>query len=62
MDWIDAAAELPDDEQTVLVVVDGEPWTAYLLAGQWHYVCGDPLGGRVTHWMHMPAVPGLEAA
>lgn len=60
--WVPVEKMLPDDSETVLVFVDGEPWTGYTEAGSWHYVCGDPLGGRVTHWMHFPDGPQMEDA
>lgn len=57
MRWIPVSESLPDDSKAVLIYVDGEPWTGYLESGEWSYICGDPLGGRVTHWMPFPDGP-----
>lgn len=62
MHWTQTADAIPDDNETVLIFVDGEPWTGYHEAGAWHYVCGEKLGGRVTHWMPFPAAPEQVAA
>lgn len=57
--WIDAAQQLPDDDQCVLIALDdGEVWTGYHDGDDgWRYVSSDPLGGRVTHWMQLPEPP-----
>ena len=55
--WIRVKDQLPDDDMTVLVHVDGEVWTGFIEAGLWHYVSGDPIGGRVTHWCEFPDAP-----
>lgn len=55
--WVPVSKELPDDEMTVLMVVDGEPWTGFHAEGQWHYVTADICTGAVTHWCEFPEVP-----
>ena len=61
--WFDAAVQLPDDDTTVLIRMDdGEVWTGYVDAGQWLNVSGYAMSAQVTHWMHLPALPPLEAA
>jgi hypothetical protein len=60
MRWIAVTEQLPDDEETVLVFCDGEPWTGFVDGKEWFYVCGDPIGAHVTHWMPFPDGPGSE--
>lgn len=55
--WIPTASALPDDDMTVLIAVDGEPWTGFRDAGQWRYVSADPVEGVVSHWAEFPEVP-----
>lgn len=57
--WTAADERLPDDDATVLIAMDdGEVWTAYLDAGQWRYVSGEPItAARITHWMDFPEPP-----
>ena len=55
--WVPVADGLPDDEMTVIVCIDGEPWTGFREAGGWRYVSGDPMVGVVTHWCEFPEVP-----
>ena len=57
MRWIPVTESLPDDDETVLIFSDGEPWTGFTEAGLWHYVSGDPVGSDVTHWMPFPDSP-----
>lgn len=57
--WHDVAAELPDDDQTVLirsVRLDPPVWTGYLSAGMWLTTDAD-IVRDVTHWAHMPEGP-----
>ncbi len=58
VEWIPVADRLPDDV-TVLIAVDGEPWTGwYDFHYGWLLISGEPVGTRrVTHWAHMPACP-----
>ena len=55
--WVPVLDELPDDDMTVIMCVDGEPWTGFMEAGQWHYVSGNPVDGKVTFWCEFPEVP-----
>lgn len=56
--WVPATEALPDDEQTVLVALaDGEVWTGFVDAGQWHYVSGEFISPTVTHWAEFPEPP-----
>ena len=56
--WTDTKVNLPDDDQTVLIVMDdGEVWAGYIDSDQWRYVSGDLIGSRVTHWTHLPEPP-----
>ncbi len=56
--WIDATAELPDDEMTVLVALEsGEVWTGFRDGGWWRYVSADLIGEPVTHWAEFTAPP-----
>jgi len=55
--WLNVSDTMPDDETTVLIVVDGEVWTGYHDCDAWYYVSGDRIGGVVTHWMDFPAPP-----
>ena len=60
-DWIDATKELPDDDICVLIALDdGEVWTGFLAAEEWHYVSGDLMAAKVTHWMHLPEPPKVK--
>jgi hypothetical protein len=60
IEWVPSAERLPDDDETVLIVMsDGEVWMAYRDAAGWidagggvQYTAND-----VTHWAHMPEVP-----
>ena len=63
VEWTSPADSLPDDETTVLIVMDdGEPWTGFLEGGAWHYVTGDPITqGSVSYWAHFPAPPEVRA-
>lgn len=61
--WIDATAELPDHEMTVLVALaDGEVWTGFHEAGEWRYVSADNIETPVTHWAEFPLPPQHPAA
>jgi hypothetical protein len=55
--WVSVDDELPDDEMTVILAVDGEPWTGFRENGNWLYVSADPISGTVTHWCEFPEVP-----
>lgn len=56
--WISCDVSLPDDETTVLALMDdGEMWPAYVDGGGWYYASGDKMGFHVTHWMDLPAMP-----
>lgn len=59
MTWIPCSQELPDDDQTVLIVMDdGEVWTGFHDGDDgWRYVSADPIGAPVTHWMAFPEPP-----
>ncbi len=54
--WIPAAETLPDDDLTVLLMMeDGEVWTGYHDGDAgWHYVSADP-AGAVKAWRAMPS-------
>ena len=60
--WTRCADRMPDDDQTVLIVMDdGEVWTGWHDGDHgWRYVSGDPVNCVVTHWAEFPAPP--EAA
>ena len=56
--WIDTKQQLPDDETTVLIALDdGEVWTGYIDGEEWHYVSGDTMASKVTHWQDLPEPP-----
>lgn len=55
--WIPVIESLPDDDLTVILAVDGEPWTGFRDGEGWRYVSGDPCEGNVTHWCEFPEVP-----
>ena len=56
--WVDASVTLPDDEMTVLLVLEcGEVWTGFHEAGEWRYVSADPITEKVTFWAEFPAPP-----
>ena len=63
LEWTDAAGALPGDGTLVLGALDnGEVWPAFREGGRWLYVSAMPITGeRVTHWMHLPAAPGVTA-
>lgn len=56
--WVRVSDSLPDDETTVMALMDdGEMWPAYVDGGEWYYASGDKMGFHVTHWMDLPAMP-----
>ncbi len=59
--WRDAAKEVPDDEQTVLIATDDrDVWMGFLDAGYWCYVDAVLVSAnnvRVTHWANLPEPP-----
>lgn len=56
--WMSCSDSLPDDETTVLALMDdGEMWPAFTDGGEWYYSSGDVMGFHVSHWMYMPALP-----
>lgn len=55
--WVPVAAGFPDDDMTVLLAVDGEPWTGFRDGDTWRYVSADECTGNVTHWAEFPEVP-----
>ena len=56
--WVNAALELPDDEETVLMALaDGEIWTGFHDAGQWRFVSGEACEAEVKWWAHFPEPP-----
>ena len=55
--WVPVDDELPDDEMTVILCADGEPWTGFREGAMWYYVSGDPVFAAVTHWCEFPEVP-----
>ncbi len=57
--WVPVREDLPDEEMTVILCVDGEPWTGFRENGNWLYVSGDPISGKVTHWCEFPEVPDV---
>ena len=61
--WIDAGAELPDDDTLVLLALnDDDLWSGYRDGDTWRYVDAMPITTeRVTHRMHMPPAPGAAS-
>ena len=61
--WIEVGTALPDDETSVLIVLDGEEvWIGWRAEGLWYDACAMPLSNeRVTHWMHLPPAPGATS-
>jgi ParB-like chromosome segregation protein Spo0J len=59
LEWIPAAARLPDDDTTVLgALTDSEVWPMYRDGLGWRAQDGMPIAPElVTHWMHVPAAP-----
>jgi hypothetical protein len=60
MSWISVTERLPDDDITVLLVIEGsdELWFGYHDAGQWRYQNGHQISyAAITHWMHLPELP-----
>lgn len=56
--WIEAAEELPDDEMTVLMHLEGgEVWTGFHEDGQWHYIGAETVRSKVLHWAEYPEPP-----
>jgi ParB-like chromosome segregation protein Spo0J len=62
LEWIAVDTKLPDDDTLVLLALnDDDVWTGYRDGNIWRYADAMPLTAeRVTHWMHMPAVPFQE--
>lgn len=58
-EWIPCSDRLPDDHKNVLVAYEnGVVWAAYVGAGEWYCVSGEPnTYGRITHWMDFPEPP-----
>lgn len=63
IEWI-AAARLPDDDERVLVVHEGDVYVGWYDSGAdrpgWFSDDGCPLEHEVTHWAAFPAVPEIE--
>ena len=58
--WVDAAEELPDSDQTVLVhLEDGEVWTGFLDGNTWRYVSADKIETAVLHCAAFPEPPAI---
>jgi hypothetical protein len=66
IEWIACSERLPDDDERVLVVVDGDVWMGWYDSsvwidrqrGQWASLEAIYLRpGQVTHWAHMPETP-----
>ena len=56
--WKRPCDGLPDDDMTVLVVMDdGEVWTGFRDAGAWRYVSGETIPCEVLYWAQFPAPP-----
>ena len=54
LDWKDVAAEMPDDDITVLLDFDNaDPWPGWHEDGQWFDVSGAEVE-HVTRWADMP--------
>ena len=57
--WIPVADQLPDDDSSVLIALNGESgepvWIGYHDADGWHSSEGMPVA--VTHWQDIPAGP-----
>ncbi|SFD84227.1 DUF551 domain-containing protein [Massilia yuzhufengensis] len=63
IEWFEVADVLPDDETTVMIVLDGEEvWIGWRSEDLWYDVSARPAGERVTHWAHLPAAPLRSAA
>ena len=57
-EWIDCKTTLPDEDICVLIALsDEEVWTGFIAEQEWHYVSGDTMQSKVTHWMHLPEPP-----
>lgn len=58
IDWTPVADRLPDDEQTVLLAIEGETdaWPGWTEGGQWFDNTGAPVS--VYAWAPMIAAPG----
>jgi ParB-like chromosome segregation protein Spo0J len=63
VEWIPVENKLPDADTTVLLALtEGEVWLGYLDGEAWRYADSMPVVlSRVTHWMHLPAVPAAPA-
>jgi hypothetical protein len=59
IEWIQTAKELPDEDLTVMVVVDGssEVLLGSLNDAKWYYESGFRISAKVTHWAEMPIGP-----
>ena len=56
IEWIACSDRLPDDEETVLVVTEGETWMGFHEPYGWFATDATPLAD-VTHWATMPEMP-----
>ena len=54
--WINVNVKMPDDDETVMIAVDGETWMGFR---DGDYGWRDITSGRctVTHWMPLPEPP-----
>jgi hypothetical protein len=58
--WRCADEDLPDDDQTVLLHLQGgEVWTGFREAGEWRFVSADLISEPVLHWAPFPEPPEL---
>jgi hypothetical protein len=61
--WKSPREEMPDDEITVLLVLDdGEVWTGFRDGDDWRYLSADAIEGEVLWWADMPMTPMEQEA
>lgn len=61
IEWIDPAHQMPDADETVLIIMGGdvEASMGFFDGERWLDVSAFPLGAAPIYWAHLPEGPAL---